>query len=161
MKQNFLRFLFYLFKALRTSWSYAVTFSKGQTSTFFLVVFVGLDFSHCSCSRQHLHSMQDLVLVKQCCVDPDLQRAEKFDPAQELNKRISWHSSEWRADRRTRQPGSSLAYSDLPADCFTLWPLELPGHLQGRQGIRRDSFHLDRYAEMSSLLFELPLLHTF
>lgn len=71
-----------------------MTFSKGQTSTFFLVVFVGLDFSHCSYSRQHLHSMQDLVLVKQCCVDPDLQRAEKFDPAQELNKRISWHSSE-------------------------------------------------------------------
>ena len=41
----------------------------------------------------HLHSIQ--TLVPRSCGDPDLWRAEKLDPAGELNKRISWHSAEW------------------------------------------------------------------
>lgn len=31
----------------------------------------------------------------QCCTDPDLYTAWKFDPVRELNKWISWHSTDW------------------------------------------------------------------
>lgn len=41
--------------------------------------------------------LRALVPAKQtqCCFNPDLQSTEKLDPAGELNKRISWNSTDW------------------------------------------------------------------
>lgn len=59
---------------------------------------------------QHQH-LNIQALEAQCCTEPDLYRAWKFDPAQELNKWISWHSTDWwtcRAGHQARNLYSTL-----------------------------------------------------
>lgn len=98
-----------------------------------------------------LYSIQGSVPTTQtqCCVDPDIWRAKKLDPARELNKRISRHSTDWLTwgPRGVLRPNCGLSqcqgiYTD---DCVCL----------------EREFPFSRYAELSLLLFESTFLHTY
>lgn len=104
----------------------------------------------------HLCSIQSLET--QCCIDPDLRRPGKLDPAPELNKRISWHSTDWwtcQAGHIAQSLGACSHQALASVQCQRI-------HRGDREycGCFRESFHSDGCAELSSLLFESTFLHT-
>lgn len=138
---------------------------KGKNGVFYIVVLVLC--VQCEALRlpplaflatlRHLCSIQGLEA--QCCIDPDLWRAGKLDPARELNKRISWHSTDWRTCK-AGQIARALGCAQIK-----LWYLRNASASTETTGnivcVRRDSFHSDGCAELSSLLFESTFLHTY